>query len=103
MLCLAVILGLLSSIYSLWHKQDVLTRTQKQLDLEKAENTKLQKQLKIVSTQDFLEKEARDKLFLVKPGEQEVLISQSLLEKKQEKAKEDAQKPNWQLWWEIFF
>lgn len=99
---LLMINGLLHSIYDIWHKQDLVTSAQKQLDREKLENQKLKAELSYAQTPQFLEEQAHNKLFLVKPGEQEVLISPSLTEKNQ--AQKQAQStPNWQLWLKLFF
>jgi cell division protein FtsB len=70
--------GLLHSIYDIWHKQDLVTSAQKQLDREKLLNQKLKGELSYAQTPQFLEEQAHNKLFLVKPGEQEVLISPDL-------------------------
>lgn len=97
-----IILHLLTSIYTLWHKQDLLTNTQQQLLQEKQEHTNLEKELSRVNSPQFLDQEARDKLLLVKPGESEVLIDKNLLE-----ASSSAQirevKPYWQQWLNLFF
>lgn len=92
------------SIYQLWQKKDLITRAQDQLNREKMRNVKLKGQLQHVRSQYFIEEQARDKLFLVKPGENTIVIPSSLLQaspsgtvvKKEEK-------PNWLLWRELFF
>jgi cell division protein FtsB len=94
--------GLLHSIYDIWHKQDLLTSAQKQLDREKLENQKLKGELSFAQTPQFLEEQAHNKLFLVKPGEQEVLISPSLVGKNQPQ-KQNQNIPNWQKWFQLFF
>jgi cell division protein FtsB len=98
---LFIINGLAHSIYDLWHKQDLLTTAQRELSIEKMENQKLKGELSYVKNQSFIEEQARNKLFLVKPGEQEVLISPDL---SQTQAKQQAQNiPNWQKWLKLFF
>ena len=98
---LFIINGLAHSIYDLWHKQDLLTTAQRELSIEKMENQKLKGELSYVKNQSFIEEQARNKLFLVKPGEQEVLISPDLGQKQ---AKQQAQNiPNWQKWLALFF
>jgi cell division protein FtsB len=99
---LLMINGLLHSIYDIWHKQDLLTSAQKQLDREKLENQKLKGELSYAQTPQFIEEQAHNKLFLVKPGEQEVLISQTL--KNQNQPQKKVQNvPNWQKWLQLFF
>ena len=102
LILLFIINGLLHSIYDLWHKQDLLTSAQKQLSQEKLQNQKLKGDLSFVQTPQFIEEQAHDKLFLVKPGEQEVLIAPDLKNKNQPQKKiEDV--PNWQKWLDLFF
>jgi cell division protein FtsB len=99
---LFIIIRLTSSIYTLWHKQDLLTNAQRQLQEEQKENSTLKKQLTTVKSTQFLDEEARNKLLMVKPGESEVIIDPNLLH-----ASSSAQKKqnlsNWQQWWELFF
>jgi len=101
---LLMINGLLHSIYDIWHKQDLLTSAQKQLEREKQENQKLEGELSYAQTPQFLEEQAHDKLFLVKPGEQYVLISPNLLKNQNQSAKPVQRNiPNWQQWLNLFF
>ena len=97
---LLIINNLVRSIYDIWSKQDLLNQAQKELAKEESRNQKLKAELSYVQTPKFIEEEARNKLFLVKPGEQKVLIPNKVLEtqKKQEK-----QTPNWQKWFQLFF
>lgn len=99
---MVIINSLIHSIYDLWHKQDLLVSAQKTLDAEKLKNQKLKAGLYQAQSVQFIEEEAHNKLFMVKPGEQEVLISQDILDKN--KAKIKAQNlPNWQKWMNLFF
>lgn len=98
-----VILHLITSIYTLWHKQDLLINAQKQLSQEQKQNGQLKKQLTEVKSPQFLEKEARDKLLLVKPGESDVLIDQNLLKASNSATKKELEKPYWQQWLDVFF
>lgn len=95
---LLVINGLAHSIYDLWTKRDVLTEAQKKLDQEKAENKKLKSELSRVQTNEFVEEEARNKLFLTKPDEKVVIIP--VASKSAEK--KEIPKTNLQKWLEIF-
>lgn len=99
---LLIINSLGHSIYDLWHKQDLLTSAQKELEAEKLRNQKLKGELSYAQSQQFLEETAHNKLFLVKPGEQRVLISQDLINKTIEQEIKD-NTPNWQKWLNLFF
>jgi cell division protein FtsB len=92
--------GLLRSIYDLWHKQDLVTSAKKQLDFEKEKNQKLKVDFQYSQTQQFIESQAYNKLFLVKPGEEQVLISQNAVLNKGIK---NDNTPNWQKWLNLFF
>lgn len=97
-----IINSLVHSIYDLWHKQDLLTSAQNELQKEQLQNQKLKAQLSNAQSSQFIEEQAHNKLFLVKPGEQEVLISQNLLNKNQPQ-KQAQNLPNWQRWLNLFF
>lgn len=97
---LVVINGLIHSILDTYSKKDLLTTAQKELEAEKLKNSKLKSQLSFVQTNQFVEEEARNKLFLVKPGEQHVVISEDLLTKTSQKPQN---LPNWQQWLKLFF
>ena len=85
LICILTINGLARSIYDLWHKQDVVVSSKTDLEKEKKENERLKQQLVFVKSQEFIESEARNKLFMVKPGESGVIVPTDLIEKKVEK------------------
>jgi|SRR5579872_764952 len=97
-----VVVNLSLSIYSLWSKKDLLTQTKLELTQEQEEHTQLQKDWQKVNNPSFVEEQARDKLFLGKPGETMVIIptaSPSAVPSEQE----IGQKPVWQQWLGLFF
>ena len=98
---LIIINSLAHSIYDLWHKQDLLTSAQKELVAEELNNKKLKTDLSYSNTPQFLEEQARNKLFLVKPGEQEVLMAQKL-NKDGTSQDSSGNIPNWQQWINLF-
>jgi len=55
-------------------KKDVVSQAQSQLDFQKQENQRLKSALAYSKTPEFIEKQARDKLFMTKQGEQKILI-----------------------------
>ena len=99
---LVAINSLAHSIYDLWHKQDLITSARQQLDTEKLKNQKLKGELSYAKSPQFIEEEAHNKLFLVKPGEQDVLISQNLIQGNNV-SKPASNVPNWQQWLNLFF
>ncbi len=102
--CLLMIGNFLSSVYNLWHKKDVLIISKKELQMEEGENISLKKELTKVKNPDFVEEVARDKLFLVKPGENIVIIptiTAQVIGAKTNLNKN--KKANWEQWIELFF
>lgn len=95
-----IINGLVRSLSDIWQKKDFIVQVQKELDFQKQENQRLKSALSYSQTQEFIEKQARDKLFMVKAGEQKVLISQES-ENSQEVSKDSD--PNWKKWLKLFF
>lgn len=100
--CLLIINNLIHSIYNLWQKRDLVTLAQEELNKAKEENTRLKSRLSLVDSPQFIEEEARNKLFLVKPGE-EILITKGLSSASSSAQSNKNEKSNWQRWWELFF
>jgi len=99
-----VINNLSRSIYTLSQKQDLIVDTERELIKQKQENEKLKSKLVFVESEEFIEEVARNKLLLVKPGEQEVLIPQDLIVRTgSPSANLQKEEPNWKRWWELFF
>ena len=98
-----IINSLVRSIYDLWGKQDLITKAQKELDSEKRENKELKSKLSQAQSSKFVEEEARNKLLLIKPGEQLVIIPQDLLSSQSSQRKNIDMRPNWRKWWDLFF
>lgn len=94
------------SIYNLWQKKDLVVKIQKELEQKKKENIELKNKLGMVQDSQFIEKEARDKLMLVKPGESRVVIDEKLIKEVEgvnvKKEKTNVQN-NLQKWWGLFF
>lgn len=98
-----IINNLVQSIYGLWQKQDLIVSAQKELERERVENEKLKKRLAEVKGDHFIEQEARDRLLLVKPGEDVVVLPRDLIAGSREAQRQPQNiKPNWLQWWELF-
>jgi cell division protein FtsB len=96
-----IINNLIASIWDIWQKKDVVSQAQKELSHQKQENQRLKSALSYAKTPEFIEKEARDKLFMVKEGEQKVLLPQAS-ENPQELSNKNND-PNWKKWIKLFF
>jgi cell division protein FtsB len=99
---LLIIHDLGRSIYDIWQKKDIISQAQKELDLQKQENQRLKSALSYSKTEEFIEKEARNKLFMVKEGEQKVFLEGESFASGQAQQIEDND-PNWKKWWNLFF
>ncbi len=97
---MVIINNLAHSIYDIWQKKDFVTQAEKILSFQKQQSQRLKSALSYSKTQEFIEKEARDKLFMVKKGEQRVLLSKDSEETVQ---KNQDNLPNWKQWWNLFF
>ncbi len=101
---LVVIKNLLTSIYTLWNKQELVTQNKAQLEVEKRKNQELKAKLSYAQSQEFIEQQARDKLFLSKEGEQEVIIPPQVQEAATPKREAEVKdtRPNWKKWLDLF-
>ena len=99
-----IINNLVQSIYTLWQKQHLVDSARKELEHAKEENQELKRRLSLAKDPHFIEEEARNKLFLTKPGEGVIVIPTDAV-----KASPAAQtKPvdtraNWEKWRDTFF
>lgn len=100
---LILIVTLSESIWSVWQKGDVVRERQAELARIESENKALRKQLAQAQSPDFIEREARDKLGLTKPGESVVLMPPATAAAKMLEDIGRKPVPNWQQWWRLFF
>lgn len=96
-----VVVNLSFSLVTLWSKKDLLTTAKLQLEKEKKEHETLQNQLKQVNDPSFVERQARDKLFLGKPGDSLVIFPTASPSGMPSRSGDS--RPIWQQWWEFFF
>jgi cell division protein FtsB len=101
---LVIINNLARSIYNLWQKQELVTTTEKELSREKKIHEDLKAQARTVKDPDYIEKIARNKLFLAKPKEEVVILPEQVAGAKTEdiKAKKLVKIPNWKAWLATF-
>lgn len=101
---LFIINNLVRSIANLSQKHDLISQAQTELQKERNEHKKLVDQLREVQRPEFVEEEARNKLFMVKPGEK-VVIMGSGGEQQIDTVQpvKTAASPIWQQWLTLFF
>jgi len=103
---LYLIVSFSSSIFDLYQKSKDIGKERLKVEALKIKNEELKKQLEYVKSQEFLEREAREKLGLVREGEVVVILPENFKETigndhpQTEKGKEV---PNWGKWWKVFF
>lgn len=99
------IVSLVQQILSLWKAEERIKIAQEKVEEAGRESEELAEKLKYVRSEEFVEKEARDKLGMGKEGETAVVVPKDLIEKEVEKAEKEEPKkvPNWRLWKEAFF
>jgi cell division protein FtsB len=95
-----IIVNLALGCWRLWQAGGKVGEAAKQLEKLKIKNEKLKSELEYVKSPEFVEKEAREKLGLGRPGE-EVWILPSI-SANQPPISENQDKPNWERWWELF-
>ena len=81
-------------------------KEQNELEAQKKENLELLAKLKQAQDKDFVEKTARDKLLMVKEGENSLVIDEKLLKTLSASKSGELQKDkqsNPQKWWNLFF
>lgn len=100
-----IIQGMFRGVFDLWQKKELVEKAKNELEEKLSENKKLKYQLKNAESAEFIEKEARNKLLMVKDGEKEIVVNESLLagnDKKEDEKKQD-KRSNPQKWWDLFF
>jgi len=77
-----------------------VVKAKNNLEKEKKDNLRLKSQLTFVKSDQFIEEEARNKLFMVKPGESGVILPSNLGSGKPGAPAREL--PNWQKWLNLF-
>ncbi|MFI5265151.1 MAG: septum formation initiator family protein [Candidatus Levyibacteriota bacterium] len=95
-----LIRALILSIISVYDRSQILKNLKTQEAQLQKEQAYLSQKLYFAKTDTFVEDEARQKLGLVRPGEQ-IVVDQKIgpLQPKSE----PIARPNWQKWWNLFF
>ena len=108
-LVLAIIVGIILVVNSIKKLLTFRTTTQKvaeaqnRLEALREENKKLKEQLEYTKSEEFREREIRDKLGLVKEGEAIVVLPKENDENSKLETRNSKPRPNWQKWWNLFF
>lgn len=102
---LYLIVSLSRNILSLIKKGEEIKRENLKLERLRQENIELKKGLEYVSSSEFIEKEAREKLGMGREGEQVVILPENVEEivLRQAQDEKEEELPNWKKWYRLFF
>ncbi len=101
-LFLFIINNFFHSIYRLWQKQDLIVSARKELTQEQLEQRNLKQTLEKVQNPSYLEEEARNKLFMVKPGEEIVVVPKEAIALAPQPTPLPKPDPVWVQWYKLF-
>ncbi len=96
----AFLINVTKELFQIQQGGSVVKQLQEELSDKKNQNKFLKEQLKYVQTNDFIEKESRDKLGLVKQGE--VVVQEKFNRNLTKSIEENLEKPNWKQWIDLF-
>lgn len=101
-----LISSLFKSINRIKVGNTVIEKTKAKIEKSEAENQKLSDQLKVIQSEEFMEKQLRDKLGLAKEGEIILVLPEADIVRKLSPQipieVEIKPKSNWQKWLELF-
>ncbi len=100
-LSLIFIINLSRSIYALWQKGGIVEEREKVYDELARRNDELTQKSTQVESENFIEKEAREKLNLQKEGEVVVVLPKDLAVTVSSPS--PIPQSNLQQWWKVFF
>lgn len=105
-LFLVLLTSLINSLKRIKEGQNIVNKNKIKLEKIKEENKLLENQVEIVQSDEYLERQFRDKLGLAKEGEIVLVLPEAEIVKKLSpqipEENEAKPKPNWQKWLELF-
>ena len=105
LICIVIAYNLLTQIFNALKSEERLSDAAQSLYNLEVKNKQLKQRLEEISSKDFIEEQARNKLNLSKLGETMVIIPDEKINEILG-ASESAQEkrlPNWLGWWKVFF
>lgn len=109
---MVVVIGLLlavrtgASAVRIWKAGDRLTSAEVELERAREENIKLKGQVALAQSDQFVEREARDKLGLGREGEVILIMPQetatTMIRAGEETVEPEDLRPNWKKWWDLY-
>ena len=102
-ICAFVSLGFIRSLWETWRGGDQVSQRQAVLNQEQEKHNQLVRQLEEATSSAFIEREARNKLGLVKDGETIILMTTPAAGGDQTQNTQQPSLSRWQQWWKLFF
>ncbi len=103
---MVLVSSLVKSINRIKIGDSVIEKTKVKIEKAEVENQKLAEQLKITQSEEFMEKQLRDKLGLAREGEIILVLPEADIVRKLSpqipEEIEEKPKPNWQKWMDLF-
>jgi len=96
------IVSLTSSLVQTTHRRTIVNQRKEELIKLQQKAQGLEHTLSLVQSPEFIEKEAREKLNLTKPGETIVLIGETIPQNTKTQLF-DPQTSTWKQWFNVFF
>lgn len=102
---LVVSFGLVRNLYSIYQNSKFQDQAVRKLEKLRTENTKLKEEVTTSQEQSFIEREARERLGLVKPGEVVVILPSEKEASPSAQSLTEVKTPRsiWQQWVSLFF
>ena len=102
-----LVASMIKSFKRLSDGDELIAKNEVRLEKIKEENAKLTEQLKVIQSEEYSEKQYRDKLGLAKEGEIIVVLPEADVVRKLSPSIPEEQeirpRPNWQKWFDLFF
>jgi cell division protein FtsB len=102
-ICAFVSLGFIRSLWDTWRGGDQISERRVVLNQEQKQHDQLIRQLEEATSSAFIEREARNKLGLVKDGETIILMTTPAVGEDQAQNTQQPSLSRWQQWWGLFF
>jgi cell division protein FtsB len=91
-----------SGLWQLYKAGGRLDVARQNLSDEQKKNEELKKKFAEVQDSSFIEKEAREKLNMQKPGETVIVLPEMDLKSDSSADKKEIEEPNWEKWLDLF-
>jgi cell division protein FtsB len=101
--CVFLSIGFVHSLWDTWRGSDQVGARRLVLQQAQKRHNELVNQLQEATSPAFVEKEARNKLGLVKDGETIILMGTPIAGKNQPQDSAQHSFSRWQQWWKLFF